>query len=368
MINVVAKWAGVGLVAFALGACGGSPQVVPGAGIKAAEVPNAIPAAQLAFEEGMRQFALGPKGWAAAKESLTKAVKQDKNLFEAWHNIGVIEANLGDWSASARAFEHALAVQPASRPSLLGLGHAHVKAGHADQAQKVYRGWLKAEPTDRQVRFAFVAALRDGGEGPQALEQVRTLLAKNSHDAEAFNALGLVYKKMKRWALANTAFRRAIELEPKAAYVWNNLGLLALEQGDDVEAFAHFRRATEIDNGFVVSLLNQAVVYLDSGAYDKALAVLEQAVKSKPENPDIHVAMGVALRGLKRFDDAAASYNRALDLHPDYPPALYNLGVLYMDHKEDPPKAKSALVAFSKVAPAKDPKREDAKMRLRMLK
>lgn len=368
MIKRLMHGVGTAFLLLSWGACGGGPQVVPGGGIKAAEVPNAVPAAQLAFEEGMRQFALGPKGWPAAKESLAKAVKQDKNLYEAWHNIGVIEGNLGEWGAAAAAFERALEVQPASRPSLLGLGHALVKGGHVDKAQKVYRAWLKADPADRQVRFAYVAALRDGGEGPQALEEVRALLAKNSHDVEAFNALGLVYKKMKRWALANTAFRRALELDPKAAYVWNNLGLLGLEQGDDAEAFANFRKATEIDSGFVVSLLNQAVVYLDSGAYDKALSVLEQALKSKPDDPDIHVAKGVALRGLKRFDDAAASYNRALDLHPDYPAALYNLGVLYMDHKEDPPKAKTALVQFAKVAPAKDPKREDAKMRLRMLK
>jgi len=356
------------LIGSLVSACGSGPQQKPGGGVKAAEVPNAVPQAQLVFEEGMRQFAMGPKGWGAAKESLTRAVKLDKHLYEAWHNIGVIEGQLGNWNSSAAAFDHALDVQPASRGSLLGLGHALIKVGQADKAQKVYKAWLKADPQDRQVRLAYVGALRDGGDGAQALDEVRALLAKDSHDVEAFNALGLVYKKMKRWALANTAFRRALELDEKAAYVWNNLGLLALEQGDDVEAFAHFRKATEIDSGYVVSLLNQAVVYLDSGAYDKALTVLEQAAKAKPDDPDVHVALGVAFRGVKRFDDAATSYNRSLELHPDYAPALYNLGVLYMDHKEDPVKAKAALQTFEKVASAKDPKQQDVKMRLRMLK
>lgn len=357
-----------GLLGLLVSACGSGLQVKPGGGVKAAQVPNAVPEAQLVFEEGMRQFAIGPKSWGAAKETLTRAIKLDKNLYEAWHNIGVIEGQLGNWNGSAAAFDHALDVQPACRGSLLGLGHSFIKLGQADRAQKVYKAWLKADPQDRQVRLSYVGALRDGGDGAQALEEVRALLAKDSHDVEAFNALGLVYKKMKRWALANTAFRRALELDDKAAYVWNNLGLLALEQGDDAEAFTHFRKATEIDSGYVVSLLNQAVVYLDSGAYDKALTVLEQAVKAKPDDPDVHVALGVAFRGVKRFDDAATSYNRSLELHPDYVPALYNLGVLYMDHKEDPVKAKAALRTFEKVASAKDPKQQDVKMRLRMLK
>jgi protein O-GlcNAc transferase len=349
-------------------ACGSGPQQKPGGGVKVVSVPNAVPEAQLVFEEGMRQFSMGPKEWGAAKVTLSRAVKLDKNLYEAWHNIGVIDGQLGDWSAAAAAFDHALDVQPASRGSLLGLGHSLVKAGQADKAQKIYKAWLKADPQDRQVRLAYVGALRDGGDGAQALEEVRALLAKDSHDVEAFNALGLVYRKLKRGALANTAFRRALELDGKAAYVWNNLGLLALEQGDDVEAFSHFRKATDIDSGYVVSLLNQGVVYLDSGAYDKALVVLEQAARAKPDDPDIHVALGVAFRGVKRFDDAVTSYNRSLELHPDYSPALYNLGVLYMDHKEDSTKAKAALQSFEKVASAKDPKQQDVKMRLRMLK
>ena len=368
MIRNLRQGAAVLVLGVCAWGCGSGPEVKSGGGMKAANVPNAVPQAQLAFEEGMRQFALGPKSWAAAKDALLRAVSLDKNLYEAWHNIGVIESQLGEHAASASAFEHALDVQPASRGSLLGLGHALIKLGRADKAQKVYKAWLKADPQDRQVRMAYVGALRDGGDGPQALEEVRALLAQNSHDVEAFNALGLVYKKTKRWALAETAFRRALELDPKAAYVWNNIGLLSLEQGDDVAAFSSFRKATDIDGGYVASLLNQAVVYLDSGAYDKALAVLEQAVKAKPDDPDVHVALGVAQRGVKRFDDAVTSYNRSLELHPDYPPALYNLAVLYMDHKEDPPKAKAALAQFAKVAPAKDPKLPDAKMRLRMLK
>ena len=51
----------------------------------------------------------------------------------------------------------------------------------------------------------------------------------------------------------------------------------------------------------------------------------------------------MAARGDGKFDLARKAYERALDIEPDYPPALYNLGVLYMDFDKEPVKAKDFL-------------------------
>lgn len=336
--------------------------------IVAAKLPDAQPEARRHFEEGMRLIGLGPRHYEKAREALEKAVDIDAKVFEGWHNLGFLDARQGRWSESVANYQRALDIQPGSRATMLGLAEALQRVGRYPRAQGLLAKWMEAYPEDLELRLLYVASLRDGGKPRAALEEILKVLARDSNRAEAFNALGLVHRRLAHPALAETAFRRAAELDPKAAYVWNNLGLLALDRGDDQEAFRHFSKATEIDGRYIEALINKAVVYMDCGAYDLASAELEKALNVDGKDPDLHVALGVAARGSGKFGKAVSHYERALELHPDYPPALYNLGVLFMDHQENRRRARESFLLFQKVAGSDDPKRKDVKTRLTILK
>lgn len=336
-----------------------------------AVLPKAKPEALAFFEEGLRLVRRGPGSLEGARDQFAKAVKADKKLFEAWHDLGVVEARLGRWDPAIAALEQALILQPASRRTVIALGEILGKAGRWPAAASVYGERLAADPEDRDLRMRYIQALRDGGKANDALEEVKGLLAKDSKNAAAFNALGLVYYRMDKLALAESAFRRAIELEPKAketAAVWNNLGLVALARGRDQEAFAAFEKATGLDAGYREAHLNQANVYLDCGDYKRAEKEIRRAIEIDADDPDAHVALGVALRGQKRFDDARQAYERALAQRPNHPPALYALGILYMDFQPDKAKARESLTLYHSLAAPSDPRREDAAARLKELR
>jgi Flp pilus assembly protein TadD len=61
--------------------------------------------------------------------------------------------------------------------------------------------------------------------------------------------------------------------------------------------------------------------------FDEALASYDQAVALKPDYFDALTNRGVTLHELKQFPEALASYDRALALRPDHFPALTNRGV-----------------------------------------
>ncbi|HTA19032.1 MAG TPA: tetratricopeptide repeat protein, partial [Polyangia bacterium] len=73
-------------------------------------------------------------------------------------------------------------------------------------------------------------------------------------------------------------------------------------------------------------------------------------------------------RGDGKLDEARRAYERALDIDDDYAPALFDLGVLYMDFDKDAAKAKSYLTQYSQSGDATDAKRADAQARLKELK
>jgi tetratricopeptide (TPR) repeat protein len=337
-------------------------------------LPKVNPEAQAEFEQGVLVMKTGRKHYKEARQHLTKAVTLDAKLFEAWHDLGVVETALGNYDKAVDDFEKALDVQPGSRKTVLAYGESLRRAHRPEKAAKVYGKWLDSDPSDAEMRARYAQVLREGGDLERALEQSRQLLAQGGASTEnvartvvAYNSLGLTYYKMGNLDLAETAFRKAADLDGKSAFVWNNLGLVAFERGHDQEAFLNFQRASELDPKYLQARLNKASVYLDCGDYKRAHDELVEAVRIDPNDAEAQVALGVAARGAGKLDEARRAYERALDLEDDYAPALFDLGVLYMDFDKDKAKAKTYLTQYMQSGDATDAKRKEAENRLKEL-
>jgi Flp pilus assembly protein TadD len=357
--------AGLGAVACA------SKGAAPGQGagkIVAKVLPAARPEGRVHFEEGLRQLAAGPASYQAAREAFIKATRADPQLFEAWHDLGLVEAKQGRYDEAVKSLARALSLQPASRRTAVAFGDALVRAGRAADAADLFRKRVDAAPEDLEMRLLFIQALREAGKSERALEEAAALLMRDSRNVRGFNALGLVYHRQGKQALAEAALKRALELDPDNADVWNNLGLVAMARGHDRQAFEAWTKASTLDPESVAATLNKAAVLLDCGDYKRARTALQEAARARPEDPEVQVALGVALRGLEQHTEARAAYERALALRADYPPALFNLGVLYMDFLPDKQKAREHLTLYRKLAPARDPHSKEAEARLRELR
>ena len=73
------------------------------------------------------------------------------------------------------------------------------------------------------------------------------------------------------------------------------------------------------------------LIEYQSGQYESAVRLIQQAIRIDPYYPLAHLNVGNALRSLKRPEEALASYDCALRLKPDYVTALYNRGIALHD-------------------------------------
>jgi tetratricopeptide (TPR) repeat protein len=144
---------------------------------------------------------------------------------------------------------------------------------------------------------------------------------------------------------------------------WNDYGIGLLLQGDLKGAQAAFRNVTAMDPGYADGPVNVARAQLQEGDVDGAVAMLEQALKRSPSLAKAHFFLGVVLKTLgrygesldhlrvaaeqyprdrvvlnqigrvhfleRRFDDAIASFTRALQVDPEDLEAHYNLMLCY---------------------------------------
>lgn len=341
--------------------------------IAAAVLPQVGAEARGEFETALRLLKLGKKHHAEARAHLLKATQLDAKFYEAWHNLGWLDASRGNYARAAAAFRRALEIQPGSRQTALALAETWRRAGYSKKAAALYGERLAAEPGDMELRNRYIQVLRDAGDLEQALAETKIALGQagenNAQTVLAYNSLGLIYYKMEKLELAETALRKALDLDKESAFVWNNLGLVAFARGRDQEAFLNFQKASELDPKYVEARLNKAIVYMDCGDYKRARAELQRAIDASPvdADADAYVALGVAARGDGKLDEARRAYEKALELEPEHAPALYDLGILFAEFDKDAGRAVDAFNQFLEIADEDDPRRKDVNDRLKDL-
>ncbi|MCW2249546.1 putative O-linked N-acetylglucosamine transferase (SPINDLY family) [Azospirillum fermentarium] len=146
--------------------------------------------------------------------------------------------------------------------------------------------------------------------GPIGLELARRCFLAAAH-ADTPTALGL--------------YKRAMVLEPRLVDVYLSLGI-RLQQEKPQDAIAAFTRTLALAPTTIEARGNLANLLYRLGAIHEAEAHYRQAVRNKPDLPQLHTNYGAILRRLGRLDEAVSSYRRALMVDPAYADALGNLG------------------------------------------
>jgi Flp pilus assembly protein TadD len=323
-----------------------------------------------AFDSGLRALKLGgPEMNVQAASRFADAVAAEDGFWEAWHDLGVVRARLGDDRSAVFAFGKAIDVNPNYTPSRLARAEALRRLRRWREAQADYDAILAKNPDDLTTRLRQASLLRENGDTDGSLKQVREALRKNPQGKElaATNIeLGMVYLAAGRDELADLVLSKAAQTDPQNPRVWNALAILSLKRGRDQEAFARLDRATTVDPSFRDARFNKAAVLLDAGDYSGAKTELDVAAKGD-DDIDALVALGVALRGLGDIDRARNVWERVLRQSPSQPDALYNLGVLHMEFQRDEGKARDYLTKFLDAASDEHPRKKDATARLSQL-
>lgn len=147
--------------------------------------------------------------------------------------------------------------------------------------------------------------------------------------ADAWNRLGLARRALGQPDEAADAFARAIELAPAAYDPLCNAGALALERGDTTAGVRLLRQATDLDPADTRALLLIGDHMTRIGRLDQAKRVYFEARKRDPRCAAAAVGLGRAAMLEGQLPQAETHFMAALEMQKDYPPALYNLGVLH---------------------------------------
>jgi tetratricopeptide (TPR) repeat protein len=176
-----------------------------------------------------------------------------------------------------------------------------------------------------------LSALRQGdlAAGKARLESALEQDPAGAFAAEAQNWLGLANRErgLTQEALAN--FEGAAKLNPAAFEPVYNLGCLALDLGDMSRGISLLRRAADLDPKDTKALLRIGDWTTRNGRWDLAQRMYFEAQKREPQSAAAATGLGRVALLENNLPQAETGFMQALEMSKDYPPALYNLGVLY---------------------------------------
>jgi len=141
--------------------------------------------------------------------------------------------------------------------------------------------------------------------------------------------IGNLHKSAGRYDEAITAYNRAIEIDPTFTPAYNNLGTLYESREQRDRALEVFRRGLANDSGDPSLRFNLGLVYQEEGQWEDAHSSFESALKSRPGWVPGLNNLGIVLQEMGREDEAARTFRNLLDIDPHNASAQNNLGVAY---------------------------------------
>ncbi len=118
----------------------------------------------------------------------------------------------------------------------------------------------------------------------------------------------------------------AVELEPELPDAWVNLGVAARRLGQPDRAESAYRRAIEVEDDFLPAYQNLAALYHLRGDRQGATELLDLLDRFKTKNPFVYLALGDLSFERGALDEAERFYRRGRRLGKKEPELMVALG------------------------------------------
>jgi tetratricopeptide (TPR) repeat protein len=212
-------------------------------------------------------------------------------------SLGDTSVGAGQPEIAAHAIEQYKEIyrlEPTDTESALWLARLYRLRNEHDKAEEVLRGILKADPENEPAVEQLTQLLLDEGKSTEAVSLLEGMASHNP-SATLLDLLGDAYTQTKDFAKAETAYRRASEMDPSELNHLRGLGqtLMAEEK------------------------------------YKDALPVYQKLIDLMPDDADNYLAISQIYRELNQLDQAEQNLLKARQYAPGDVKIMYNEAMLY---------------------------------------
>jgi tetratricopeptide (TPR) repeat protein len=290
----------------------------------AADPDSPLTWAALAEAQWFKYFITNDTAWLErTSESLRQAQDRDLDLAPVHRVAGLLQANSGAYEQAETEYLRAIELDPSNGDAYRRLGHVYERNNRLDEALAVYKKAVELDPSYFKVYQDLGTFYRQRGDLPQAAQLFEKCVALAPDEPDSLYVLGTVYSQLGRFVESERVLRSAVALQatPRAL---NNLGLVLMKQGKDLEAIPFLRRAlTGLREQYLV-LMNLGTAYRRSDqpeasrqAYERSLELAEKELDRDPRDGLVRSRVAYLSAILGNRTRAESEIAQALRLSPE---------------------------------------------------
>ena len=282
------------------------------------DVATSSMAAYQLYQQGRK--AVSEWQWDAAIVSFEKAIQIDPSFFSAYSALAHAHGNLGNKKAALKALGQAkLLSKGATEKERLSLEvFAADYLGSWETCIPALEAFIARFPKDKDVHFFLGKALSDLDNYDGAIKELNIVLELDPNAAYIYNQLSFVLARAGNYEKAIEAVKRYASLEPKNPNAFDTMSCIYLDWGKLDEAAASWKKAIDRDPNFHYSLWGLAYLSALREDYPAAIRWIDRDLESN--RAEANQAEALVLRGilglwLGRFSRSITDFERAAELY-----------------------------------------------------
>lgn len=241
--------------------------------------------------------------WGCATTGETKR-KIDKNSPEESYQKALISSNYGLDDETIKYLNQALALDPGHLPSWYLLGLTHMKKGNSAEARTAFEKCVEIEPDNPDTRARLGSVYQSLGMDVEAESEFEEAYRLNQSFISSFN-LAQFNLKRDNPEMALEYIQSAIKNNPESGPAYNLLGVILNKMKRYPEAIASFLNALKIDPNDFTAGANLGAAYINNKEYDKARELLT-GILSQTNDPVLKEKISEYLEAIKNIREPAA--------------------------------------------------------------
>jgi Flp pilus assembly protein TadD/GGDEF domain-containing protein len=196
------------------------------------------------------------------------------------------------------------------------------EAGQVEQAVQEFHRALVLDPENLNVRNSLGVCYAQMGRIDEAAAEFSRVAALRSDDFMPHYNLGCALASLGRTREAEQALKRAVDLDPTAPAVWFQLATLCKEGERRAEAVSHLRRTVELRPQWLHAWRLFGNWLLDEGEDEEAMAAFKRALRLNAADASALSGLAVVYGRREMNREVAISLaRRSVEIEPDS--ALY---------------------------------------------
>jgi tetratricopeptide (TPR) repeat protein len=200
------------------------------------------------------------------------------------------------------------------------LAELQIQNKNLDQAAAAAQKAMQLNSSDGEAVMLYAQIEEQRGQSADAISTWEKWSAAHPNDAAVLAILGTLEESRGDMGKAEAYYRKALEIQPQQPTAANNLAYRMLLNGENVDValtLAQTARQAMPNSPDTADTLAWAYYY--KGAYGFARDLLENALKTDPNNAAMQYHLGMVYSKLGDKSNAATHLKKAASLAPDSP-------------------------------------------------